>query len=252
MSLPSASTETTHVWIYSYDAEGNRITAVNHLGQTTVMSFDAEGWPVSTVPPVGYGATHPSTFASTASYDALGDETADTAPPTSSAPKGITSTYTYNHDQEVTRTVDNAGHATTKAYDATDRLCWTIPKSESSRSCTAPPTGSTEYTYNGNSEVLTVEDGDGHTTHLFYTDAAFPTKVTEDKRPDGTNKTLYVCSTSGNLTTTTDPMGHVTTDQYNAANELCYVYQGTTTAKCASGPAGSITYTYDANGQRAK
>jgi RHS repeat-associated protein len=61
----------------------------------------------------------------------------------------------------------------------------------------------------------------------------------------------YYHDGAGNRTKKTDqtPGGTTTTSYaYNAGNQLCWAYTGTTTNGCASPPAGATSYTYDANG----
>jgi YD repeat-containing protein len=54
---------------------------------------------------------------------------------------------------------------------------------------------------------------------------------------------------NGNLTKLTSVNGSITQMAYNAANEICWTYTGTTSATCGNPPSGSHPYSYDANGQ---
>ena len=252
MSLPNTTSDTSHVWSYRYDAEGNVISSTDHYGDTTAIGYNGQGLPVITVPPNGTAASDPYTYATTTTYDALGDVTSSTSPPTSAAPAGVTTTSTYNHDQKATKVVNNAGNTTTSTYDATDRLCWTIAKSEASPTCGSPPSGATVYGYDSHGNVDSVTNGDTKTIALAHTDPAYPTKVTKQTRPDGSNSTTYSYDADGNLTKTTDALGNVVSDGYDADNRPWYVYAGTTSAACGSAPGGAITYSYNTNGQRSQ
>src|SRR5207249_1425922 len=58
----------------------------------------------------------------------------------------------------------------------------------------------------------------------------------------------YSYDANGNLRTKTFNDSTVTTYAYDAANEMCWSYAGTSSNGCASPPTGATTYTYDGDG----
>jgi RHS repeat-associated protein len=61
--------------------------------------------------------------------------------------------------------------------------------------------------------------------------------------------TSYSYSYDSNGNRTSQTAGSTTTSYaYNAANEICWVYTGSSSNACSSAPTGSVTYSFDANG----
>ena len=83
---------------------------------------------------------------------------------TDRGPEGQRTTYSYDPAGLELSETDNAG-ATTFAYDADGRECWSFRSSAvSTNGCASPPAGSTAYTYEpGSSAVQTLTDPNGHT-----------------------------------------------------------------------------------------
>lgn len=53
-----------------------------------------------------------------------------------------------------------------------------------------------------------------------------------------------------NSMTTEDLGGTTTTPAYNADDQLCWTYVGTSSNACSSAPTGSTTYAFDADGNQ--
>jgi len=163
-------------------------------------------------------------------YDAAGNITS------AIDPEGRTTTYTYTPDGQPLTKTSPSGTVTTHHYDSASGL-------ESGVTVTAPgkPTRTVTYTrvptaQPGAGQVATVSDGtdtiaygydvDGHRTSVTY--------------PDGTS-TSADYNDKGQLVTTTDVTGAVTTHVYGADGTLT-----SATQRRGATVLASVTYTYDA------
>jgi RHS repeat-associated protein len=202
-------------------ATGNTMT-----GALTAKTLTADQRAAAAGPPAGTAYT----------YNPAGQ--VDTA----TTPAGARTSYTYTPDGKIKTVTQPSGTVTTYTYDpATGRLDNTKTTGpHGATTVTAytydPATGQVKTVYNPSEHADAISydyDADGHLTAVHY--------------PDGTATTASYAD-NGELATTTDVTGAVTTYTYNpggscgpAATDLCTAVQargGTTLA--------SVGYTYDA------
>ncbi len=242
--------ETTSTTSSTYDADGNVITSTDGTGTTTTSAYDGDGnlcWsetadvtdPSCSSPPTGAGTTTTSY-----EYDADGNQT-ETVPPDGNAsgtPSYYATTTTYDGDGNVTsQTTPLAGDAgsfetTTDTYD----------QSGNEVTVTDPEGGDTDNTYDEQGRELSTKDPSGHVTS--YTYDADGTVLTTTVQGGSAGTSTY--NGAGQVTRTTYSDGTPTVSyQYGANGQVCWMYQGTSTAACGSPPSGATTYSYDSSGQ---
>ncbi len=202
---------------YKYDGEGDLTEEVNPLKGTTE-----------------YG------------YDAAGDRTSETNP------DGDKRTWEYNKDSQVTAEVSPRGNesgATPSEFTTTtERDERGLPVK-----ITDPLGHTTEWAYDGNRNVESETDGLANAIHYTYNEENLPTEVKEANgttrgmaydnegklisRTDGRGHTWkYERNKLEEITEETDPLGHKTTKEWEAAGNLAKVTEPGTRA---------VTYTYD-------
>jgi len=135
-----------------------------------------------------------------------------------------------------------SGAVITNTYNAANELCWTYVGS-SSNACASPPAGATTFTYESDGRKLTMTDGTGTSTWTYNTlgqEASYTNGAGAEVQ--------YSDDANGNQLQITYPGGMVVSQAFNAANEMCWTYLGTSANACASPPSGATTYTFDASG----
>jgi RHS repeat-associated protein len=205
-----------HVTTMTYDASGNLLTQKDPLANTTVNTYNVFNELLTT--------TDPLLVTSTMVYDANGNLTSVSRPLVGSS---SVQTTTYNHSNgtfpgDVTSEVDP------------DNNTWT-------------------YSYDGNGYRSSATDPLGNQSTRVYNAEGW---MTSSVSPKG-NVAGCGCSAAyttsfghdvfGNLTTTTDPLGHVTRRHYDQDHNLDYVQDGNqSAATCTLGNASPCTqYAYD-------
>lgn len=198
-------------------------------------------------------ATHPSSTASDTTkyvYNVLGQEVCEASPdatatgiscPAAGQPRVTeTTTYSYDADGELLSVTDAGGNTTSYAYDA-----------DGSQTSVTNPTGNvTKTTYDHDDRVTSVTQG-------YSTSSASITSYGYDIAPGSASCSSSVTGATY-CTTTTDPNGLLTTDYYNAKNQLIESVQPnagiTTDTYNVAGnlvtqttPGGTATYGYDAD-----
>ena len=111
-------------------------------------------------------------------------------------------------------------------------------------SCTVR--GNVQHTYDGNSNVLSTTDTNGHTTSYTY-DSANNMLSQTAHLDDGTPVTTsYTYNSFSEVLTMTDPLGHVTTNTYDAKGNLLTV---TSPAPNGQTSASVTQFAYDTKGR---
>lgn len=238
----------------TYDAEGNPLTDKNALNNTMTSSFDALNRIKDVVDPdngkteYGYDDKNRITSVTDAEgkitsyeYNAFGDLTKLTSPDT-----GVT-TFTFDKAGNILTKTDARGVTVTFTYDALNRVL-TQSYSDASENIT--------YTYddtaNGNKGIgrLTqVTDQSGSTSFVYdsFGNVSKETRVIEGQ----TYITEYHFDTNGEMTGMTYPSGRVLTYSFDAlrrASGLTSTYQNQTKTLASNitylpfGPMESLTY----------
>ena len=139
-----------------------------------------------------------------------------------------TTTYTYDHEGDLTSVTDGNEHTTTYTYDDADRLIAVTDANDHT----------TTYTYDGDGNETAVTDPLSHVTTYIYDDEDRLVSETDPSSSVTTTfpTTTYTYDDFGNLLTVTDPDENTTTYTYDADNR-----EATET----SPTDGVTTYTYD-------
>ncbi len=215
---------------FTYDASGRILTAKNANGKTTTYQYNTDGDLVQILYPVGSvqyqyngnccgvskiidanGNTQEMT------YDLMGR-------PTSVKDKtGNTITYVYDAAGNVIKEIDPKGIPKEYGYDALNRLNSVKLK-----------VGTWHYDYDGQSNLVTITDANGHKTNYEYNNKSQLTKETDAIG----NSTGYSYDLNGNLVIRSDPNGNVVNYKYDELNRL--------TEKSYTG--NTDKYSYDAEG----
>ena len=250
----------------TYDADGDVLTQTDEdttggdAPRVTQYTYNDEDQKQTAVSANGYGASKPSDYTTSYTYDAFGNVETATTPPTTGDPTGVTTEYLYDADDQLVTTelLDTGADGQydagatlvtdTKQYDAGGRLaaetdamsrttCYLyyddnllyqkiVVDGIACPTSTAPST-STQFveatdTYDGAGDMLTTVTNGGETETVYTYDP--------DKRV---------------LTTTLDPGAEdrVTTDTYDDDG---YVTESKLTN--AAGTVSDTDYTYDALG----
>ena len=271
----------THV-AYTYDANGNRLTATDQAGKTTAYTYDALGRlltqtenPAQGTATLTYNtddtiqtSTTSATGATRYEYDALrrltaivenagtADEkqvqyTYDAAdrPLTITNQLGQVTEYTYDANGNLTEVKNPLNKATTYLYDDMDRLASRTDAEGNTRT----------YTYDALGRRLTSTDGANLTTSYGYTGNGFVNQVTH-----GGQTTQLGRDNEGVLTSVTTPLGRAAEFESNklgdrtsatvhpAAGEsltTAYAYDSMRRLTTETDPRGQAsTYSYDARG----
>ena len=218
---------------YTYDAHGNVLTMVS---------------PDGNVPNCGCAAKYTTTY----TYDAENHLL------TTTDPDGYTTTNTYDANGNLLTVTDGDGNVTTNAYNPLNQLAWTYTGAAAEPSnYQSPPPGATITTYDADGHVLTVTDGNGDVTTNGYSGTGQLCWTYLGSSGNGCSSppaeaTVYTYDANGNLLTTTKPSGQTITNAYNAANQLCWTYQGVVSNPSCGSPPTSGTYavfTYDPDGR---
>jgi RHS repeat-associated protein len=214
----------------------------------------------------------------TYTYDSAGNKTSQTAPATTDN-SDVTGSY-----QTVTRWAYNT-HTGWLTAQLDGRYTLSHP---SATTCTTPAAGCTTYTYDSAGNILTIKDGNGHTTTNTYdangnlasskdqdgntTSYTYDSTdlLTKTTRPDSTtnkntywpdgqlktktdgagNVTQYTYDDLGNLEAEIDPKGRITTYKHDlAGNLLTKSMHGVTGCTPTAQIAGCTSYSYDAADQ---
>ena len=287
---PPATTTggTNQVTTSTYDLAGEETTQTTGFGtstpSTTSTCYDPNGDKTATVPGIGNatgvvacGTSSPwttsSVYQSSATYDSTGQTVTSTTPPPAGQSSAATTTYTYDAAGNELSVSDPNSHVTSYTYNPLNQQTSQITTNAGSSTAT------TEYYNAGGQEVAGTAPGGGnppscnpittgscpYTTYYTYNNAG---QVLTSTNPDGGVTTDYY-NTSGNLVATTGPGGNPgtcnpTTSSTPCADTMVYTYNTLGQLTCTFEPnsanntcaspgsgAGVDTYTYNTNGLRA-
>ena len=248
-----------HVSRYSYDPTRGDITgSADALGDTTTMGYDGIGRVTSIVSPNGNvaGAT-PTTFTTIIGYNACGDVGSVTDPLLAGQATPGTTVLGYDPNRNLTSMRDANGYTSGYRYDADNERSSVIQPTPTGTPSATPVADGTTYDGDGNLQSHT--DFNGHLVTYSYDPlnrlAGVSQPVTQPSPIGPQTRTIdFVYDGAGNRTGMTDPLGHVTIYQYDAANQptgLSWLNaQGTPVAGTgtAYGADGQVTGSTDADG----
>lgn len=172
---------------YTYDADGNRLSAKDAEGNITKFTYDSRGNLLT--------ITDPKNNKSTMTYDArsnlLSVENA----------LGKKITYTYDENNNLTSTSDPLDNVTTYTYNSNGLL---LEK-------TAPKQGKTIYTYQSGLPH-TIRDSAENTTTLSYDDAGRLISIKDAL----SKETTMTYDAADNIIAVKDPLGHTRSFTYDS------------------------------------
>lgn len=191
LGVTSVTDPNNHMKTFTYDAQGNELTATDANNHQTVSAYDALNDLTSFKDKNGIATSY--------TYDAKGNLLTKATPLDGTTTQTTTYVHaTTAHPGDITSIKDPLNNATTYSYAATtgDLL-----------SATDPAGSKTTYTYNTRGQRLTMVSPKGNVTR------GTPSQFT----------TTYTYDAAGNLLTETDPLTHVTTNTYDDDGNLASV-----------------------------
>jgi RHS repeat-associated protein len=188
-SSPATASPTNTIVNFTYDTAGRLSTTSDWMPTNNVISYT-------------YGDTNYPESPTKINY------------PTST---GITATYGYDSDGNVTSLAAGTSINDSWTYNADEQVATT--KINASTSATAG--------YNANSQITAA--------------ANLATSTSDD---------AYTVAANGEITKDAPPSGTTYSYGYNAGDELCTTTASSTATACGSNPSTGTSYTYTSNGQR--
>jgi RHS repeat-associated protein len=221
------------VMTFTYDANGNQLTARNAGGDTTTYTYDALNRMVKVTNPDGTSTQNiydadgnllkkvdSSGHTTTYTYDAANQTL------TVTDPLGQVKSYTYDGAGNSVTMTDANGQVTAYGYDANNDLVQVNYADGSSVSYNLDgvgnrlgmmdSTGTTSYSYDRLNRLISAIDGSGRTVSYVYDAASNRTRITY---PDG-RFVNYSYDNDNRLSSATDWSGKTTTYKYDAASNL--------------------------------
>ncbi|HYI80330.1 MAG TPA: RHS repeat-associated core domain-containing protein [Thermoleophilaceae bacterium] len=256
-----------NVVTFDYDDNGNRIERVDSVHGTSTWSYDELNRRVEDdLPSDDTDYTWDLASNLTSLTDAGGTVTyryddvnrlADVAEPGGSCttPVSLCTTFGYTNRDQRERTTYPNGVEQTVTFDSSDK-----PTRIKAIKAGSPPTTLTDFTYDyerTSPATLdtklrhSVTDKDGNKTTYDYD---FLDRLASAIERNSGNTIIdnraYTYDLASNRVSQVSN-GSTTSYSYNAANQLCWVYSGSSGSACGSPPGGATTYSYDANGNTA-
>jgi RHS repeat-associated protein len=210
LGITSITDPDNHTSTATYDASGNQISFTDALNRRTTATYNSLNEPLA--------VTDPSNVTTSRTYDAAGNLLTVSRPLNGTVTKTISSSYgDANHPGDVTGVTDPNGHVSTLTYDSQGDLA----------SITDPLGDKTTFTYDSFGERISSVSPRGNAF------GADPNQYT----------TSYSYDALGRLTQTTDPLGHISKQTYDADSNL---------ASSVDGKNNTTSYTYNADNQLTK
>ena len=279
LGITSVTDPNGHVTKFTYDTQGNQLSATDPLGRATTATYNSLDEPLTTTDPSGITTTY--------TYDGNGNLTSIARPLTSTgqtatkyinyfasqpgdvwyvtAPNGTSTAFTYdNYGDLASSAVEVSGqwHTQQHKYDILGRLICTITADATTAGKTCPSSGSapgvTTNTYDADSNLTAVVDPLGHTSSYTYDPDGNQVAATDGDQNvthnvyDADNELLqttqadgttvkYGYDNDGNRTSVTDGNGHTTTYTYDQLNR---------TVESTDALGRSTSYGYDLAGNQ--
>ncbi len=233
-----------NTWTYSYDANGDRMTVKDLIGNISTTCYNAIGWKTATYPPRAGSITcvtppQSSPYYTTYSYVQINGQTDEFGDvQTVTDPLGHTTTYVYDANRNLVSETDGDSNTTTYVYDLANE------QTQIKRADSPQTTVITNYNLDGT--VNYKENGKGYRTLTYGYDSLG--RMTSEVDADN-NTTTYTLDGVGNVLTTQLPGGSCPstaciTNTYDADDEL-------KTVTYSDGVTPNVTNaTYDSDGRR--
>ena len=265
----------SHTTSFTYDSAGRKLSETDPLGRNTYYIYDTANRLLTVSEPLGKTTAY--------TYDAVGNRITVTE-------NGIRNTqYVYDAKDRLATVTDPLGHVTTYAYDTVDNqvsvtdplghaTTFTYDAVNQRTSVKDALNHSTSYQYDGNGNRTKLNDANNKITQYAYdamnrlaqvTDAAngvvmyaYDAAGNRTSMTDANNHTTtYAYDALNRLVSTTDPLSHVTGYGYDAVGNrssqakpdgttVTYANDALNRLVGTSYPGGSISYVYDAAGNR--
>jgi RHS repeat-associated protein len=249
--LPGQSAPGT--WTYTYDADGEQLTATDPLGNTSHATYDYFGRLASSTDPLGNVTGY--------AYDDLGDLTQE------STPDGAVTTNTYDDLGELTSSANGTGDTSSYQYDYAGQLAYAYnPDGNFSQygydeagnltsvaDYGAAPAGqasaelrSESFGYDPDGDLTSVKDWDGNTTGYAYNAAGELTSQLQPVSSSSSITTSYGYDPAGNQTAVTGGNQNATWTTYNPWNlPESVIEPATPTAPAAANRTWTTAYNVD-------
>ncbi|MGW3956363.1 DUF6531 domain-containing protein [Streptomyces sp. NPDC004752] len=228
---------------FGYDTKGNLTSQTAPSGAKTTYTYDVAGRVLTMTDPRGnVSGADPAKYTTTFGYNAAGhlEKVTD--------PAGQVTAYEYDDNGNQTKVTDATQQVTVYGYDKFNRLT----------SVTAPD-GSAESTgYDANGNVVSEVDAAGGKTTYVYDKANRLVSLTSPRgNVSGADPakytTTYGYDANGNVTRSVDPMGAVTTTEYDDLNRPTKVTDALNHATTTGyDPNGNVNQVTDARGKITK
>ena len=256
-----------NVVTFDYDGNGNQVERIDSVHGTSTWAYDELNRRTDDDLPSGdTDYTWDAASNLTSLTDAGGTVTyryddvnrlADLTEPGGSctAPVSLCTTFGYTNRDQRERTTYPNGVEQTVTFDGSDK-----PTRIKAIKAGSPPTTLTDLTYDYERtspatldtklrHSVTDEDGNKTTYDYDYLDR-LTSAIERNSGNTIVDNRAYVYDLASNRQTQTIN-GSTTSYAYNAANQLCWVYAGSSGAACGSPPGGATAYSYDLNGNTA-
>ncbi|MBI3651513.1 MAG: RHS repeat-associated core domain-containing protein, partial [Acidobacteria bacterium] len=240
---------------YAYNSVGNLLSRTDFRGKVTSYSYDPMNRLLSKTPDASL--SEPSI---SYSYNAVGQRAsmsdrsgvtlytydARNRLTSKQTPQG-TLTYAYDAASNLlsTRSSNTNGVNTSYAYDALNRM--SSVTDNAAVIGTRPGTGSSSLFYDEVGNLASFNTANGVTTSYTYNSLNRLTNLTSSKAATSLASYAYTLGAAGNRTSVTEANGRVASYSYDALYRLT---NETITNDAVSANNGSITYSYDAVGNR--